>query len=87
MAYLIALGILSLIGIVSTAWLLYTDGYGRVPTDPRRLPGGAERTAPRVTPEPPSAKAAATRTADARAAEGRAPAAPVARRQRRAARA
>ena len=43
MAYLIALGILSLIGIVSTAWLMYTDGYGRVPTDPRRLPGGAER--------------------------------------------
>ncbi|WP_022879535.1 hypothetical protein [Microbacterium sp. B19] len=83
MAYLIALGILSLIGIVSTAWLLYTDGYGRVPTDPRGLPGGAERTAP----EPPAAKAAATRTADARAAEGRTPAAPVARRQRRAARA
>lgn len=72
MAYLIALGILSLIGIVATVWLLYTDGYGRVPTDPRRLPGGAERTAPRAAPEPPAAKTPATS---------------VARRQRRAARA
>lgn len=72
MAYLIALGILSVIGIASTVWLLYTDGYGRVPTDPRRLPGGAERTAPPAAPEPPAAKAAP---------------APAARRQRRAARA
>ncbi len=38
MAYLIALGILSLAGIVSTLWLLHTDGYRRVPTDARRVP-------------------------------------------------
>lgn len=72
MAYLIALGILSLLGIVSTVWLIRTDGYGRIPVDPRRLPGGVERTAPRAAPEPPAAQTAAT---------------PVARRQRRAARA
>ena len=75
MAYLIALGILSLIGILATVWLIRTDGYGRIPTDPRRLPGGADRTAPRVAPAP--AEPPAMRTA----------AAPVGRRQRRAARA
>lgn len=36
MAYFIALGILSLAGIVGTVWLVRTDGYGRIPTDPRR---------------------------------------------------
>ncbi|SDO30850.1 hypothetical protein SAMN04487848_0310 [Microbacterium sp. ru370.1] len=38
MAYFIALGILSLVGIVGTAWLVRTDGYGRIPTDPSRVP-------------------------------------------------
>lgn len=37
MAYLIALGILSLIGVVGTVWLVRTDGYGRIPTDPSRV--------------------------------------------------
>ncbi|WP_295831140.1 hypothetical protein [uncultured Microbacterium sp.] len=36
MAYFIALGILAVAGIVGTVWLVRTDGYGRVPTDPRR---------------------------------------------------
>lgn len=48
MAYLIALGILSLLGIVATLWLIRTDGYGPVPVDPRRLPGGADSHAPRA---------------------------------------
>lgn len=37
MAYFIALGILSLAGIIGTVWLVRTDGYGRIPTDPRRV--------------------------------------------------
>lgn len=37
MAYLIALGILTLAGVVATLWLVRTDGYGRVPTDPSRV--------------------------------------------------
>ncbi|MDU0367079.1 hypothetical protein AB0O16_04710 [Microbacterium sp. NPDC089180] len=37
MAYFIALGILSLAGIIGTVWLIRTDGYGRIPTDPSRL--------------------------------------------------
>ncbi len=38
MAYLIALGILCLAAVVATAWLIRTDGYGRIPTDPTRTP-------------------------------------------------
>ncbi|WAC70044.1 hypothetical protein [Microbacterium sp. SL75] len=57
MAYFIALGILSLAGIVGTVWLVRTDGYGRVPTDPRRAdprePRAARGEAPR---EPRAAK-------------------------------
>ena len=57
MAYFIALGILSLAGIVGTVWLVRTDGYGRVPTDPRRVdprePRAARGEAPR---EPRAAK-------------------------------
>ncbi|MCT2084762.1 hypothetical protein M3D75_01380 [Microbacterium enclense] len=58
MAYLIAFGILALIGIGASAWLIRTDGHGRVPTDPHRLPGGTDLDAPRearapeVTPAP-----------------------------------
>ncbi|MFF7682303.1 hypothetical protein ACFZA2_06010 [Microbacterium sp. NPDC007973] len=37
MAYFIALGLLSLAGIIGTLWLIRTDGYGRIPTDPSRL--------------------------------------------------
>jgi hypothetical protein len=48
MAYFIALGILSLLGIVATLWLIRTDGYGRIPVDPRRLPGGADSHAARA---------------------------------------
>ncbi|MBN9211293.1 MAG: hypothetical protein BGO45_05460 [Microbacterium sp. 71-36] len=47
MAYFIALGILALIGTGSTLWLVRTDGHRRVPTDPRRLPGGTELRAAR----------------------------------------
>lgn len=57
MAYFIALGILSLAGIAGTVWLVRTDGYGRVPTDPRRAdprePRAARGEAPR---EPRAAK-------------------------------
>lgn len=49
MAYLIALGILSLIGIVATAWVVRTDGYGRIPTDPSRV-SRAERPARAAAP-------------------------------------
>ncbi len=52
MAYLIALGILSLAGIVSTLWLLRTDGYRRVPTDTRRVPPRADEPATTDDGEP-----------------------------------
>ncbi|MFJ4036663.1 hypothetical protein ACIPVB_01140 [Microbacterium sp. NPDC090007] len=55
MAYLVALGLLSLIGVVATALLIRTDGYGRIPTDPTRaIPSGADADtpAPRATPTP-----------------------------------
>lgn len=45
MAYFIALGILSLAGIVGTVWLVRTDGYGRIPTDPSRVAPSAPRSA------------------------------------------
>jgi hypothetical protein len=48
MAYFIALGILSLAGIVGTVWLVRTDGYGRIPTDPSRVaPSSTRSTRPR----------------------------------------
>jgi len=65
MAYLIAFGILVLIGIGASAWLIRTDGYGRVPTDPRRLPGGTDLDAPR------EARVPEVTTAPAPAASGR----------------
>jgi len=43
MAYFIALGLLSLAGIIGTVWLMRTDGYGRIPTDPTRIPAAARR--------------------------------------------
>ncbi|MEZ3157750.1 hypothetical protein AB1K56_12560 [Microbacterium sp. BWR-S6Y] len=43
MAYFIALGFLSLAGIIGTVWLMRTDGYGRIPTDPTRIPAAAPR--------------------------------------------
>ncbi len=46
MAYFLALGILSLAGIIGTVWLVRTDGYGRIPTDTSRLPDSACRKAP-----------------------------------------
>jgi len=52
MAYLIALGILSLVGIAATVWLLRTDGYGPVPTDHSRVAAVSERpkrSRPRVS--------------------------------------
>ncbi|MDQ1135335.1 hypothetical protein QE410_000134 [Microbacterium sp. SORGH_AS 1204] len=45
MAYFIALGILSLAGIIGTVWLVRTDGYGRIPTDPSRVAARADRSA------------------------------------------
>lgn len=45
MAYFIALGILSLAGIVGTVWLVRTDGYGRIPTDPSRVAPSSSRSA------------------------------------------
>lgn len=44
MAYFIALGILSLAGIVGTVWLVRTDGYGRIPSDPSRVASRADRS-------------------------------------------
>jgi len=37
MAYLVALGILALIGIVATIALVRSDGYGSVAVDPSRV--------------------------------------------------
>lgn len=42
MAYLIALALLALVAIVASVWLIRTDGYRRVLTDPRRLPAGTD---------------------------------------------
>ncbi|MDT0116305.1 hypothetical protein Q9R20_04810 [Microbacterium sp. PRF11] len=74
MAYLIALGILSLAGIVSTLWLLRTDGYRRVPTDARRLPPraaepatSASASAPAPAPEQASAQRRPSATSSVRA--------------------
>ncbi len=64
MAYLIALGILSLIGIVATLWVVRTDGYGRIPTDPSRA-SRAERPARAADPvasEPAVKRAVASPT-------------------------
>ena len=47
MAYFVAFGLLAPIGIGASVWLIRTDGYRRVPTDPRRLPGGTDLRAPR----------------------------------------
>ena len=47
MAYFIALGILSLAGVVGTVWLVRTDGYGRIPTDPSRVASSSHTTRPR----------------------------------------
>ncbi|MDQ1112026.1 hypothetical protein QE418_001474 [Microbacterium testaceum] len=55
MAYFIALGILSLAGIVGTVWLVRTDGYGRVPTDPRRVDPREPRAARGEAPQEPRA--------------------------------
>ncbi len=44
MAYFIALGILSLVGVVGTVWLVRTDGYGRIPTDPSRVASSSPHT-------------------------------------------
>ncbi|MDI9891466.1 hypothetical protein [Microbacterium sp. IEGM 1404] len=59
MAYFIAFGLLALIGIGASVWLIRTDGYRHVPTDPRRLPGGSELRAPRDKAATPAASAAA----------------------------
>jgi hypothetical protein len=59
MAYFIALGILSLVGIVGTVWLVRTDGYGRIPTDPSRAAASADR------PDRPAQVTAAVRTVEA----------------------
>lgn len=64
MAYLIALGILSLLGIVATIWLVRTDGYGRIPTDPTRVDRSARQTPAREDPAPaPTSTRPATSTA------------------------
>lgn len=55
MAYFIALGILSLAGIAGTVWLVRTDGYGRVPTDPRRADPREPRAARGAAPREPRA--------------------------------
>ncbi|MEX8033830.1 hypothetical protein AB6V29_12415 [Microbacterium sp. 20-116] len=55
MAYFIALGILSLAGIAGTVWLVRTDGYGRVPTDPRRADPRESRAARGEAPREPRA--------------------------------
>ncbi|MFF8186727.1 hypothetical protein ACF044_05645 [Microbacterium sp. NPDC016588] len=79
MAYFIAFGLLALIGIGASVWLIRTDGYRRVPTDPRRLPGGSELRAQHDDAASTAASAAAasavaaTEAADAsrRATPGR----------------
>ncbi|WP_278102964.1 hypothetical protein AB0870_16400 [Microbacterium proteolyticum] len=65
MAYFIAFGLLALIGIGASVWLIRTDGYRRVPTDPRRLPGGSELRAPRDDAASPAASASAASAAAA----------------------
>lgn len=63
MAYFIALGILSLAGVVGTVWLVRTDGYGRVPTDASRVPPRERAdTAPAATVAQPAKPATATIT-------------------------
>lgn len=64
MAYLVALALLALVATIATVWLIRTDGHGRIPTDPRRLPGGTDLVA---TPEP----AASTPTESAPASPAR----------------
>ncbi len=64
MAYFIALGVLSLAGIVGTAWLIRTDGYGRIPTDPTRTPQ-RERAEPVPAVTPSARPAAREATLDA----------------------
>lgn len=65
MAYFIALGILSLAGIVGTAWLVHTDGYGRIPTDPSRALPRERATAPEAAVEPAAAPPTSTSTVPA----------------------
>lgn len=57
MAYLIALGILSLAGIVATVWLVRTDGYGSIPTDPSRVASTPDRPVRSRTAAPEAAPA------------------------------
>ncbi len=65
MAYFIASGILSLAGIVGTAWLVHTDGYGRIPTDPSRALPASVTPPPRRRSEPAAAPATSTSTVPA----------------------
>ncbi|MFN3949242.1 hypothetical protein [Microbacterium sp.] len=58
MAYLIALGILTLAGVVATLWLVRTDGYGRVPTDPARVTAAVPDVPRSPVTAAPSAEAA-----------------------------
>lgn len=58
MAYFIALGILTLAGIVGTVWLVRTDGYGRIPTDPSRVTPAHRTTPPAPVTAAPVGEAA-----------------------------
>jgi len=72
MAYFIALAALALVSVVATVWLMRTDGYGPVPTDPdraarRREASPARARVPRPTstaPETPAAVSTASPAAE-----------------------
>lgn len=64
MAYLIALALLALVAIVASVWLVRTDGYRRVPTDPRRLPAGTDPSPSRRVATAPHEPGAAPRRSE-----------------------
>ena len=84
MAYLIALAALALVAIVATVWLIGTDGYGRVPTDPRRLPAGTDPAPSRSEDAARPTAAGAAHPADAPALRAPRDAARATSRSRRA---
>ena len=87
MAYFIALGLLSLAGIGASVWLIRSDGYRRIPTDPRRLPGGADAVASRAVTPPRAPSTSTTPVTVISGGPGRPAGSTLGRRQRDAARA
>ncbi|MDF2992069.1 MAG: hypothetical protein K0S37_2583 [Microbacterium sp.] len=47
MAYFIALALLALVSVVASVWLIRTDGYRPVPTDPERAARRRDAASPR----------------------------------------